>query len=354
MSDDSAIVPLQQPTASSVRKYLLYSLSLPERALRSGAGVVAGTLREGGALLVPQAFQDSKTYCTLVRNTLNFLAEDIGGVARAQANEATPQVENFVARKAVGSFLDMAGLATLHLSPVLLLAVVSDVAYGSQSYLRELADDLKQQGVIDQQSTIDHADDLLDALARTSGTLATAFDAPPLSLEGLKKTIDDTRTAVAHMDPASVIPQAELHRVWTEMREIATREELSLVEVSSAMTLSVLDRIGKVGRGALSGVRVAGTLFDRHVIDHYEAALVRIQNKGIYATLAETSGPYVAAVWQNFSTDKPTITEDLLSGRLVGQAWGTARRMLGTGGATKLPSSLEAADAATADSSTDD
>ena len=38
------------------------------------------------------------------------------------------QTKDFVARKAVGNFIDMASLATLHLSPMLLLAVVGDVA----------------------------------------------------------------------------------------------------------------------------------------------------------------------------------------------------------------------------------
>ncbi len=71
------------PGYSAVARYLLYSLSLPERALRSGSAVVAGAVRESAALLVPQAFQDSKTYSVMIKQMLDFMAEDIGGASRA-------------------------------------------------------------------------------------------------------------------------------------------------------------------------------------------------------------------------------------------------------------------------------
>ena len=51
----------------------------------------------------------------MVKQMLDFLAEDIGGVERKPKSGAAPGVENFVARKAVGNFVDMVSLATLHL-----------------------------------------------------------------------------------------------------------------------------------------------------------------------------------------------------------------------------------------------
>ena len=240
------------PGYSAVAKYLRYTLSLPERALRSASAGVSGAARESAALLVPQAFQNSKTYAVMIRQMLDFLAEDVGRVERAGASpaESDAKVENFVARKAVGNFIDMANLATFHLSPLVLLAVVSDIAYGSQAYLAELADDLKRAGVIDETSTIHHVDDLLEAVGSASSTTAGAFNTPPLSVDGLRETISQTREALRSIDPASVIPQAEIARVWSEMRDIATREKASLFEVSGAMTLFVLSRSGAAVRGA--------------------------------------------------------------------------------------------------------
>jgi hypothetical protein len=250
---------------------------------------------------------------------LDFLAEDVGGVERAEEVGGPPKIENYVARKAVGNFIELSSLATFHLSPFLLLAVVSDVAYGSQAYLQELAGELKAQGVIDPDSTVDRVDDLLAAVGAATNKSAASFDAPPLSLDGLQESIAQTREAIATIDPTTVLPKAEVKRLWDDMHELATSQGVNPLAISGAVTLYSLDKIGAVGRGALSSVRAAGTLLDRHVIDHYVDAVADIRRRGIYASLAETSRPYIAAVWDNFSSDRSTITEYVLSGRPVVQ-----------------------------------
>ena len=316
-----------EPSVSTVRNFLLYSLSLPERALRSTAGVAAGTVRESAALLLPRAFQNSKTYSVMVRQMLDFLAEDVGGVARAEGKDdgSPPPVENFVARKAVGNFIDMAGIATLHLSPIMILAILGDVAHGSKTYLKELADELKQEGIIDETSSIGSVDDLLQAVSEASKTTAGAFDTPPLSIDGLRETITQTRKAVMSIDPTKAFPQNEIDRLWNDLYGIAKTEGVNPFAVSSAMTLYSLDRVATVGRGALSTVRVTGNLFDRHILTHYSDALDEIRHRGLYATLAETSKPYIDALWQNFTSEKGTITEELLTGRLFAKALGLVR-----------------------------
>ena len=70
----------------TVRRHLRYGLSLPERALRSTAGVVGGALRESAAVLLPRAFRDAKTYRVFVGQMLDFMAEDMGGVQRPLAS----------------------------------------------------------------------------------------------------------------------------------------------------------------------------------------------------------------------------------------------------------------------------
>ncbi len=324
MSDDqNSQKPNPDPGYGSVRDFLLYSLSIPERTLRSTTSVLGGTLRESAALLVPQAFQSSKTYSIFVTQMLDFLVEDVGGVQRAEADGASPKVENFVARKAVGNFVELAGLATFHMSPMTILAIVSDVAYGSQVYLKELADELKQAGVIDEDSTIEKLDDFLEAVSAASGTTASAFDTPPLSVEGLRQTIEETRKAVGEVDPRSVIPESEVRQLWNDMHEIATTNGVDPLAVSSAMTLYSLNKVGVAGQGALSTVRAAGNIFNRTILDHYFGAIDDIRQKGLYGSLAESSKPYLNAVWTNFSSDRDTITEDVVSGKLLGRVWRT-------------------------------
>ncbi len=316
-----ADAPLDEPDRNAVLQYLLYTCSLPERALRSSVSIVGGAAREATSLLTPRAFQNSRTYRVMIRQTLDFLVEDIGGVARAESDEAPAKIDNFVARKAVGNFVETASFLTFHISPLTVLAIVSDVAYGSTAYLRELSAELKKQGLIAEDSTIERADDLLEAVANASGAGASVFDTPPLSVEGLKQTIAQTRQAVAKMDPTSIIPQAEIGRMWQEMHDIAEREQMNIFAVSGAMTMSVIDKIGSLGKGVLSSVRVAGDMFDRHVIGHYATALAEVRELGVYGTLQKCSGPYIEAVWRNFAGNRDTLTEGLLSGRIFVRMW---------------------------------
>ena len=308
----------------------MYGVSLPERALRSTSAMVGGVLKESAELLVPQAFQTSKSYSIFVNQMLGILTESVGGVEGAQdehtdAQKGEQEVESYVARKTIGNMLDFAGMATLHLSPITVLAIVSDIAYGSKSYIEELAAELKKEGVIDEDSTIHNTAELLDAVQSASGTVAEAFDLPPLSAQGLKETIDQTRDAVNRLDGSSVIPQNELIKLWDDMHSMATQEDVSLLDVSGAMTLYSLNQVATVGKGALSSVKVAGDMFDKHIFQHYVDGLNDIQEKGIYGSLAESSQPYIDAIWNNFSSNRETLTEDVLSGRMVGRFWNGLR-----------------------------
>lgn len=324
--------PANEPepsTSNSNKGKLRDVLSLPERALCSGTGLVGGALRESASLLVPRSFQSSRTYTVMVRQMLDFLVHDVGGVEQSDQPSSTAAVDHYVARKSIGNFVDMASLATLHVSPLMLLAAVSDLAYGSQVYLKELADELKAQGVIDEASTIDHVNDLLIAVSDASKSTGKVFDTPPLSVESLKATLDETRAAIGSANPMSILPQAEVQRMWEEMRDIAKRENVGMLAVSGAVMMHSLGKVATLGRGALSSVKVAGSLLDRHVLDHYSQALSDIRKKGLYASLAETSEPYIAAVWSNFQPNKSTVTDDVLTGKLLASTSRAVRRWLG-------------------------
>jgi len=65
------------------------------------------------------------------------------------------------------------------------------------------------------------------------------------------------------------------------------------------------------------------------VLEHYLQALSEIRQKGFYRTLAESSQPYIAAVWTNFHVDRPTLTQDVLSGKLLSGGWRAVRKWLG-------------------------
>lgn len=320
--------PETDPLAALTRS-LTYGLSLPERALRSSIGLTAGAAREAANLLVPKSFHSSKTYTIVIRNSLDFLAENIGGAKRETSEEEPGIPQDFVARKTVGNFVDLASLATLHVSPLWLLAIASDVAYGSKTYVEELARELEKKGLISDTSSIHHVDDVLDSLQKSSGTAAELFDTPPLSVDQLRESLVQTKDTIASTDYTQVLPKNEIAETWEEMRAIATREDLDLLDVSGAMTLYSLDKIQGLTQGAITGVSVAGGLFNRTVLGHYACALQEIRERGFYVTLQEVSTPYIDAVWNNFSTEKKTLTEDLLKGKPFRSAFDKVKGIFG-------------------------
>ena len=326
-NSQDAIEP-PEPGVNQVYQFMMYGISLPERALRATSAMVGGAIRESASLVVPQAFRDSRSYRMFVSQMLDFVSTDVGGVTNA-SSDASTQVEGFVAKKAVSNFVELAGMATLHVSPLLILAVVSDLAHGSKTFLGELSVELKKQGIIDERSTIDSTADLLAAISKTSGDTASVFDLPPLNVEGLKETIQKTRDSLNSIDPTQMIPQSEITRVWEDMKRMADRQNVDLFQLSSAMTLYTLNGVGATVQGALTTVRISGQMLDRHIISHYSAALSEISSKGIYPMLATASKPYLDAVWYNFTSNRPTVTEDLVTGRFVGRAWEGFRGWMG-------------------------
>ena len=314
----------------SLQRRLLYGLSLPERALRSTAGLVGGTLRESAAVVLPDALRNAKTYQIFIGQMLDFMAEDVGRIGVPRAAKDRP--DDFLARKTVGNFVDLTSLATLHLSPMLLLAVVSDVAYGSKTYLRELAEELQKRGVIADASAIERIDDLLDQVAAASNQAATTLDQPPLSAEGLKETVRQTRETLARIDVAKVLPERELAAIWNDMQAAARKQGVSAFNVSGLMALGSLRNVAKIGNGALSTAQVAGTLLNRHVLSHYREVLGDINQAGFYPTLSATSRPYLQAAWGNFSSQRLTLTESFLGRGGAQRTWRKAKRWLGQGG----------------------
>lgn len=305
--------------SSSLSRYLLYTATLPERVVRSSVGLAAGAATEAAGFLVPQAFQSSKTYEIVVRNSLGMLTREIGGVKKADEDgkDESDEQEDLMARKAVGNFVDLAGLATLHTSPVWMMAIVSDLAYGAGSCVQELAAELQKQGLIDDDATIHNVDDVLSAVKNASGNAASMFDTPPLSVDQLKESLDSTRQELASADIRSILPEAELKKYWNEMKAVATDENVSLLGVSGAVTMGTLSRVKTVGKGTFTGAQVVGGLVSRPFIEHYCESLTTIRQDGLFITLKDTSAPYVEAVWTNFSDSKGTWTEELLSGRAV-------------------------------------
>jgi len=342
MPGDNESPPPENPaalTVDSLMKGLLYGISLPERLVRSAVGVTAGTAKEIAEFVVPQAFQDSKSYEVMVRNSLSFLLNSVatlseavppqnsamyvpeagvagssvpGSAAITIVDPAAANPSRFIARKAAGNFIDIAGLATLHVSPLWVLAIVSDAAYGTKTYLNELAQELQAQGLIDDSSVIHKVEDLFNAVKQASGSAASAFDQPPLSLDELRTSVEQTRKAVNEIDPRDLIPESEINRYWSEMRSIAAQEQISLLGVSAAIAMETVENVKNLSHGTLTGLFVAGKIINRNIFGHYWDSLANINEQGIWNSVRNTYTPYVDLAWGNFTSSRKTWTETVL------------------------------------------
>ncbi|MEO1527911.1 MAG: hypothetical protein AAFX06_20965 [Planctomycetota bacterium] len=307
---------------SSLLGTLTYGITLPERTARSASAVVGGLVNETAGWLIPAAFRSSKTYGAFVQQALDMMIHDVGGVVNPNACTEEAQ-ESDLARKTVGGLLDLAGAATLHLSPMTVLAVFSDVAYGSNHYLAKLAAELEREGIIDDACTIHHVTDLVGQLEKVGCKAADAANAPPLSVDGMKETISGLIDEIKQADPTSLIPQHELEQIWGNMEDVAASANVGLWDVSATMTMFAIDRLSLSTRGALSTVRVTGSLLDEHILSHYTDGLQSIREKGFYETLSDSSAPYLEAAWHNFDGSRETWTEELITGRMPRRWWQT-------------------------------
>lgn len=334
-------IDMEQSTVVEATGHLMrlfqYSASLPERTLRSAGALAGGLVRESANWLLPSAFRNSRSYSIFIQQMLDFVCNDIGGVKRMLASsqngiasdlseeEQAAQNQAFLARKTVGNLLDMSALATFHLSPLTVLAIFSDVAYGSRQYLLQLSERLKSENIIDEETTIDSAGDLLGALEKASASAAGVFDKPPISIDGLRRTIAETKAAIEQVDPMKLLPAAEIDQLWRQIEMAAKEQHASIWDVSATVSLVALGNIQAVSKGTIVGLEVAGNLFNEHIIQHYWEGLRAIERHGLIPTLSRASAPYIEAVWTNFAVGHKTWTEQLLSGELLKWGWSHVR-----------------------------
>ena len=294
----------------------LYGLSLPERVLRGMVGCASGVARETAELAVPDGMKSSRLYDMTVRKMLGFLVDDVAKF-RAGAPDGDASGSDYVAKIAVGNVIDVAGLAVLHVSPLWVFAIVSDVTRGSKTYLNALAAELKEQGILEKSATIDSLDAILDNLEATSGLVAENLDTPPITLDELKTSVSKLREESQRVDLREAFPAEDLAAIWKEIETTAETENRSVLEVSNAIAMMTFSQITRVGRGAYSGVKVGFDLLNDNVFRYYSQAFEEIHSKGYYQSVLDAYEPYVDGLKHLFDEDTETTTEQVLKGRPI-------------------------------------
>ncbi len=271
-----------------------YYASYPERALRAGVAVVAGTIFEAFQLLLPRFVRRSRLYEATAKNLLRVAIEVVGQVDAAPSLERdAPSARQLGARKGAGNVVEVGSIAAFGFSPLWLLAGASDILRGSRTYLNVLVEELKREGVIAGEAEFSSVADLLGALEGGTGTTARLIDIPPLELQGLRASLEELR---AHA--GSLPSHEELAALYRGLRVTAERERRPLLEVSTGVGLAFLTSARKVSH--------------QHIVLPYREDWQPLRREGFGAYARRVARPYGRAASAHWDPQRQSWTERLL------------------------------------------
>jgi len=293
-----------------------YLLSLPERLLRSTLGLGAGAAREVGEVVLPDAVRGSQLYKNLVDATLRFVIERVGGVEGVYGKGDTLP-DNFLARRTAGNAVEVLGIVAFRASPVWVLAALADVCGAGRQLIPEMADALKEQGLLEKDAQFTSVDQILDGLERTSSRLASAINTPPLDVAGLRREWDAIRQEAKGIHPASLPSRETINSMWTQLKAESVRQDRSIFETSSMVALSAVRAFPDRARWFYATARVSATrtgeIVAAALLDQYSQTLAEMREIGYAAFATRQFRPYVRAAVDQFSPKRSTLTERLLA-----------------------------------------
>jgi hypothetical protein len=293
-----------------------YLVTLPERLVRSVVGLGAGLAREVGDLVLPDGVRGGQVYRTMVDTTLRFLIEQVGGADGTYPAE-TKLPGDFLARRAAGNVVEVLGVVAFRASPVWVLAGMADLCGLGRHLIPQLAEELKKQGLLDQDATFESVDQVLDGLERTSARMASAINTLPLDVASLRAEWNAIREEARTLQPSSLPSPEMVTGVWNRLRAEAEAQNRSVFETSSALALSTLrsvpDGLRWLSASAVAGAARTGRVFGETLLEHYRQTLDEVRQTGYAEYASRQLGPYVRAAVAQFSPEQRTLTERLLS-----------------------------------------
>jgi hypothetical protein len=293
-----------------------YLVTLPERLIRSIVGLGAGLAREVSDLVLPDSVRQGQLYRNMVDSTLRFLIEQVGGAEGAYPAE-TQLPGDFLARRTAGNAVEILGVVAFRASPVWVLAGMADLCGLGRHLIPQLAEELKKQGLIESDATVESMDQVLDGLERTSGRMASAINTPPLDVASLRAEWNAIRDEARRLQPSSLPSPEMITRLWDRLRSESAAQNRSVFETSSALALSTIasvpDGLRWLSASAIATAGRTGRVVGGVVLDHYSQTLDEVRQVGYAEYTSRQLGPYVKAAVAQFSPEQQTLTARLLN-----------------------------------------
>jgi hypothetical protein len=292
-----------------------YLLSLPERVLRSASALAGGLLRELGDVVLPAAIRRTRLYRTMVEATLRFLIEELGQVEGVFPEEGR-LAKDFLLRKAAGNAIELMGILAFRASPVWVMAALADVSGAGRQLIFEIAESLKQEGLLERETNFENVDQILDGLERSAGRVAETINTPPLDVQALRQEWAALRREVRKIPPRNLPSPELLRRNWNTLKQEAAAQGRSVFQLSSVLALSAVSRLPEnvrwLSRCAGLAARRTGQLFAGTLLDHYTQTLKDIRETGYLSYWAREFRPYLVAAARQFSPRRGSRTQRAL------------------------------------------
>jgi hypothetical protein len=292
-----------------------YILSLPERVIRSLGALSGGLLREIGNVALPASVRRTTLYRTMVEVALRFLIEEVGQVEGVYPSEGR-LAENFLLKRTASHGIELLGILAFHASPVWVLAALADATGGGRKLILEIADALKEEGLLERDARFETVDQVLLGLEKTSDHMATTLNMPPVDIAGLRREWDQFKQELTNIPPKKVPALERIEGVWEELQSTARQQGRSVFMVSSLLAVSTVahvpDNVLWLSRAARSAVRRTGRVLGDAVLDHYTDSLGEIGRTGFLAYWSREFRPYLRGAAEQFSPKRESLTEKLL------------------------------------------
>jgi hypothetical protein len=292
-----------------------YLLSLPERVIRSALGFSAGLLREIGEIALPRTVRRGQLYKSLVDTTLRYVIEQVGG-AKGVFRDEVPQAQDFLARRGVGHAIELLGIAAFRISPVWVFAALADLSGLGRRLIPEIAEALKEEGLLEKEAQFENVDQLLDSLEKTSSRLAQTTNAPPIDVPGLRREWTEIRLQARGLKPVDLPSVKDISSRWQALKDEAARQGRSIFETSSVMAISAVRALPERALWLSSSTRVGavrtGKLFSAAILEDYSHTLNELREVGYSTYARQQLSPYLRACVDQFSRQQRSVTERLI------------------------------------------
>jgi len=290
-------------------------LSLPERALRSLGALSGGLLREIGNVALPASVRRTTLYRTMVEVALRFLIEELGQVQGVYPSEGR-LAENFLLKRSASHGIELLGILAFHASPVWVLAALADATGGGRKLIREISQALKEEGLLERESSFETMEQVLDGLEKTSSHLAVALNMPPVNIANLRHEWEGFKKEVAGIPPKNVPAVERVEEVWNNLQKTSREQGRSVFVLSSLMAISTVSHLPAnvfwLSKATRSAARRTGKVLGEAILDHYTNMLGEIARTGFAAYWRREFRPYLKGAAEQFAPRHQSLTERLL------------------------------------------